>query len=56
MKHSNATELRNAMGKLVAKWYPDKGVIEIGIKSHYVRIIIPPQTRLLVELSTTPME
>lgn len=32
MKHSTATELRNAMGKLVAKWYPEKGVIEIVVK------------------------
>lgn len=53
---SNAEEIRNVVGKLVAKWYPDKGVIEIRIKSHYVRIIIPPRTRLLVKLSTTPME
>lgn len=32
MKRSTTEELRNAMGKLVAKWYPDEGVIEIVIK------------------------
>lgn len=44
MKHSTATELRNAMGKLVAKWYPDKGVIEIVIKGCRSTFTVPPGT------------
>lgn len=44
MKQSNATEIRNAMGKLVAKWYPEKGVIEIVIKGCRSTIAFPPDT------------
>lgn len=44
MKHSTVTELRNAMGKLVAKWYPDEGVIEIVIKGCRYVITVPPGT------------
>lgn len=41
MKHSTVTELRNAMGKLVAKWYPDEGVIEIVVKGCPYVIAVP---------------
>ncbi|MEY8392567.1 hypothetical protein AALA98_14620 [Lachnospiraceae bacterium 45-W7] len=44
MEHSTVTELRNAMGKLVAKWYPEKGVIEIVIKGCPCVIAVPPGT------------
>lgn len=56
MKQSTVREIRNAMGKLVAKWYPNNGVIEIAIKGCYLRIIIPPRTRLQIKCSTTPIE
>ncbi len=42
MKHSTVQEIRNHRGKLFAKYYPGKGVIEIAIKGCYLRIIIPP--------------
>lgn len=29
MKQLNVIELRNSKGRLIAKYYPDKGVIEI---------------------------
>ena len=44
MKHSTVTELRNAMGKLDAKWYPDEGVIEIVVKGGPYVIAVPPGT------------
>ena len=44
MKHSTVTELRNAMGKLVAKWSPDEGVIEIVVKGCPYVIAVPPGT------------
>lgn len=50
MKHSTATELRNAMGKLVAKWYPEKGVIEIVVKGCY-EIAVPPGTPIKCQSS-----
>ncbi len=56
MKQSTVQEIRNHKGKLFAKYYPGKGVIEIAIKGCYLRIIIPPCTRLQVRCSTVPME
>lgn len=56
MEHSTVQEIRNHRGKLFAKYYPGKGVIEIAIKGCYIRIIIPPCTRLQVKCSTIPME
>lgn len=44
-----AVELRNASKKLVAKYYPDKGIVEIIQKSDYLRIILPPQTVIQYE-------
>ncbi len=44
MKRSTTEELRNARGKLVAKWYPDEGVIEIVIKGCRYVITVPPGT------------
>lgn len=44
MKHSTVQEIRNANGKLIAKWYPDEGVIEIVIKGCCSRFILPVGT------------
>ncbi len=54
MKHSTVTELRNAMGKLVAKWYPDEGVIEIVIKGCRSKFILPPETLIQFDPGTLP--
>lgn len=43
-KTNTAVEIRNSVGRLVAKYYPDKGVIEICQKGCYSLIIIPPGT------------
>lgn len=56
MKHSTMKEIRNAEGRLVAKWYPEKGVIEIAIKGYYTQIGIPACTQISVEYSTMPIE
>ena len=54
MKHSTVTELRNAMGKLVAKWYPEEGVIEIIIKGCRLQLIIPPRTQIRINRGEAP--
>lgn len=56
MKKSIVQEIRNHKGKLFAKYYPEKGVIEIAVKGCYLRIVIPPCTKLLVKCSNVPME
>lgn len=56
MKHSTIEEIRNAEGKLVAKWYPEKGVIETAAKGCYVQIIIPACTQISVKCSSAPIE
>lgn len=56
MKHSTVTEIRNAEGRLVAKWYPEKGVIEIAVKGCYTQIGILACTQISVKCSTTPIE
>ena len=42
-------ELRNASRKLIAKYYPDDGIVEIIQKGDYSRIILPPQTVIIYE-------
>ena len=49
---SNVTEIRNAKGKLIAKWYPDEGVIEIAIKGCCSKFIIPPDTPIQFDPGT----
>ena len=51
MKRSTTEELRNAMGKLVAKWYPEKGVIEIVVKGCRYEIAVPPGTPIKCQYS-----
>lgn len=41
---TNGEEKRNAAGRLIAKWYPDKGVIEIWSKGCRSVFIVPPGT------------
>lgn len=52
MKHSTATEFRNAKGKLIAKWYPDEGVIEIIIKGCRSILTVPPGTPIQFDAGT----
>lgn len=51
MKQANTTvvEIRNSIGRLIAKYYPDKGVIEILQKGCYTFIVIPPGTPIQFE-------
>lgn len=49
---SNVKEIRNAKGKLIAKWYPDEGVIEIVIKGCCSKFIIPPGTPIQFDPGT----
>lgn len=44
MPKSKVKEIRNIMGKLVSKWYPDEGVIEIVIKGCRSTFTVPPGT------------
>lgn len=49
MKESNTTvEIRNGMDRLVAKYYPEKGVIEISQKGIRTIIIVPIGTPVQV--------
>lgn len=48
MSKTNAIDIRNIMGKLVAKWYSKEGVIEIVIKGCRLQLIIPPETPIRV--------
>lgn len=47
-------EIRNIMGKLTAKYYADKGVIEIKQGECIVQIIIPPGTLIRVLTGKKP--
>ena len=49
---SNVTEIRNAKGKLIAKWYPDEGVIEIIIKGCRSILTVPPGTPIQFDPGT----
>ena len=46
---SNVEEIRNIKGKLVAKWYPDEGVIEIIGSGCYTLISILSDVQIQVE-------
>ncbi len=52
----NVKEIRNAKGKLVAKWYPDEGVIEIIIKGCCSKFVMPPGTPIQFESGTLPIK
>lgn len=52
MKHSTAEEIRNAQGKLIAKWYPDEGVIEIITKGCRSLLTVPPGTPIQFDTGT----
>ncbi len=54
MSKTNAVEIRNIMGRLVAKWYPEEGVIEIVIKGCRLQLIIPPGTQIRVNRDEVP--
>ncbi len=43
-KKANEQEMRNVTGKLIAKWYPEEGVIEIWSKKCRSAFILPPGT------------
>lgn len=44
MKQLNVIELRNSKGRLIAKYYPDRGRIVIKHKGLYSIVIVPPGT------------
>lgn len=44
MKQLNSIELRNSKGRLIAKYYPDRGWIVIKQKELYSIVIVPPGT------------
>lgn len=52
--NTNVKEIRNIMGKLVAKWYPEEGVIEIIIKGCRLQLIIPPRTQIRINRGEAP--
>lgn len=54
MSKTNVVEIRNIMGRLVAKWYPEEGVIEIIIKGCHIQIMIPPRTQIRVNRGEAP--
>lgn len=54
MIKTNAVEIRNIMGRLVAKWYPEEGVIEIIIKGCRLQLIIPPRTQIRINRGEAP--
>ena len=54
MKQSVVQEIRNQKGKLVAKWYPEEGVIEIIIKGCRLQLIIPPGTQIRINRGEAP--
>lgn len=56
MKQSTVQEIRNHRGKLFAKYYPRKGVIEIANKGNFLQIIIPPGTQMQFNSSTVSVE
>ncbi len=41
-------DIKNMIGKLTAKYYMAKGVIEIKDGDYIVQILIPPETKLRV--------
>lgn len=41
-------DIKNIIGKLTAKYYMEKGVIEIRNGDYIVQILIPPGTKLRV--------
>ena len=53
MKQNNAEELYSAKGRLIAKYYMDKGVIEIRQTNEYFIIIVQMGTD--IELFTGEM-
>lgn len=50
MRQTNTTamDIKNMIGKLTAKYYMAKGVIEIKDGDYIVQILIPPGTKLRV--------
>lgn len=55
MQQTNtATEIRNIMGKLTAKYYIAEGVIEIKDGNCIVQMLLPPGTKLRVRRGKVP--
>ncbi|MDE7418235.1 MAG: hypothetical protein K2N44_18340 [Lachnospiraceae bacterium] len=54
MNKTSVVDIRNIMGRLVAKWYPKEGVIEIVIKGCCVQLIIPPETQICINPGDVP--
>lgn len=48
-------EIRNIVGKLAAKYYITKGMIEIRNGDCFVQIILPPGTEIMVRTGKMPV-